>query len=69
MKNKNCIITKHGITCFDEINKINKINNINFDYLISYCLLNICEKFVIYSFNNFKLLNNNLSFIDAISFT
>jgi hypothetical protein len=74
MRIQNCLVTKHGITCFNEINKIKKINKIykfnkiNLDYILGYCLLKICERIIINSIDNFKLLNENLSYIDGVAF-
>jgi len=77
MRIQNCLVTKHGITCFNEINKIKKIkkinkiykfNKINLDYLLGYCLLKICERIIINSIDNLKLLNKNLSYIDGVAF-
>lgn len=81
MRIQNCLVTKHGITCFNEINKINKIkkikkinkiykfNKINLDYILGYCLLKICERIIINSIDNFKLLNENISYIDGVTFS
>jgi len=74
MRIQNCLVTKHGITCFNEINKImeiNKIykfNKINLDYLWGYCLLKIGERLIIHSISNFKLLNENHSYLDEVAF-
>ena len=75
MRIQNCLVTKHGITCFNEINKIkkinkiNKLNKINLDYLWGYCIFKICERLIIHSISNLKLLNENLSYLDGVAFT
>lgn len=66
MKIQNCLVSKYGVTCFNEFNIKNKIN---FDYVLGYCLFKICERIIINSIDNLKLLNENLSYLDGVTFS
>jgi len=67
MRIQNCLVTKHGVTCLNEIKK-NKIKKVNFDYLIGYFIFKFCERIIINSIDNLKVLNENLSYLDGVAF-
>ena len=62
MKIDNCIITKYGITCIEKPD----INILN--YITTFCILRICEELIKNSIYNFKIIKEDITFLDGIAF-
>ena len=62
MKIDNCKITKYGITSIQKPD----INILN--YITTFCILRICEELIKNSIYNFKIIKEDITFLDGIAF-